>query len=47
MIAHQGGQRIQERFRAVQRIHVELRFVFVSLVVRIKHNGRNALVVAF
>jgi len=48
MIAlHQRGQRIQESFRAVQRIHVKLRFVFIPLVVRVKHHGRNALVVAF
>ena len=48
MIAlHQGGQRIQKSFRTVQRIHVKLRFVFISLVVRIKHHGRNTLMVAF
>jgi len=48
MIAlHQRGQRIQERFRAIQRIHVEFRFVFIPLVVRIKHYGRNALMVSF
>ena len=48
MIAlHQAGQRIQERFRAIQRVHVKLRFVFIPLVIRIKHHGRNALMVAF
>jgi len=48
MIAlHQGSQSVKERFGAVQRIYVELRFVFFSLVVWIKHNGRNAFVVAF
>jgi len=48
MIAlHQRGQSVQERFRTVQRIHVELGFVFFPLVVRIKHYGRNTLVVTF
>ena len=48
MIAlHQGGQRIQKSFGAVQRIHVKLRFVFIPLVVRIKHHGRNALDMSF
>jgi hypothetical protein len=48
MIAlHQGGKGIQERFRTVQRIHVKLRFVFIPLVIRIKHHGRNVLVVTF
>src|SRR5206468_10533064 len=48
MIAlHQRGQRVKERFRAIQRIHVKLRFVFIPLVVWIKHHGRNVLVMAF
>jgi hypothetical protein len=48
MIAlHQRGQRVKERFRAIQRIHVELGFVFIPLVVWIKHHGRNVLVMAF
>jgi hypothetical protein len=44
---HYGGQSVQECFGTVQRIHVKLGFVFISLVVRIKHHGRNALVVTF
>jgi hypothetical protein len=44
---HQRGQHIQEHFGTIQRIHVKLGFVFVPLVIRIKHHGRDALVVAF
>ena len=48
MIAlHQRGQSVQERFRTIQRIHVKLGFVFFPLVIRIKHHGRNTLVVTF
>jgi hypothetical protein len=48
MIAlHQRGEGIQKRFWAIQRIYVKLGFVFVSLVVRVKHHGRNTLAVPF
>jgi hypothetical protein len=43
----QGCQGVEKRFGPVQRIHVELRFVFIPQVIRIKHHGRNVLVVPF
>src|SRR5689334_1715435 len=44
---HQGGQRVQKRFRTVQRIYVQFRFVLATLVVRVKHHGGHTQVMPF
>src|SRR5882724_126202 len=44
---HQGSQSVQERFRAVERIDMQLRLVVGALVVRVKHYRRNMKIVAF
>jgi hypothetical protein len=44
---HQGSQCIQERLGAVERVHMQLRFVIGALVVRVNHYGRNMKAVAF
>jgi len=48
MIAlHERGQGIQKCLRSIQRIHMELRFILIPLIVRIKHHGRNVLDMPF
>jgi hypothetical protein len=44
---HQGGQRVQKRFWAIERIDMQLRLVIGALVIRVKHYGRNMKAVAF
>jgi len=44
---HQRGQSVQERFWAVERIHMQLRLVIGGLIIRVKHHGRNMKVMPF
>lgn len=44
---HQARQHIQEGFRAVQRVHMDFRFVLGKLVVRIQHYGGDVTALSF